>query len=106
MKRNKPWVVDLSALGKETCYKEAEPLWPKTCRIIADCLHGYHREPELPSDEELLRQAHRELMDAQSRFSGVEDPELIDSAIYALKAAEMRYDYLIRRIKQQRAVRC
>lgn len=106
MKKKNPGADYLAALGKATCYREVEPLWPKTCRIIADCLHGSRCEPGIPSDEELLKEAHRELMDAQSRFSGAEDPELIDCAIYALKAAEMKYDYLIRRIKQQRALRC
>lgn len=54
------------------------------------------------TDEELLDSAHQELVQALSLFAQAEDPAMIDSAIFRLKAAEQRYDYLVRRIKEQR----
>lgn len=85
-------------------FGEPASFWSKTRRIIRECLRPSFQGQKLVSDEELLQQAHRELQEAHSRFSMAEEAELIDCAIYSLKAAEMRYDYLIRRIKQQRAV--
>jgi len=93
----------LSDLGDVTLWGSPEAFWSKTCRIIRECLRPSFQGQKLASDEELLQQAHRELLEAHSRFSMAEEAELIDCAIYSLKAAEMRYDYLIRRIKQQRA---
>lgn len=98
--------LGVHTLGIESLHTEPEPLWTRTRRTIGACFCSTHSKSALPSDEELLRQAHQELMDAQIRFAAVKEPELIDCAIYALKAAEMRYDYLIRRIKQQRVIRC
>lgn len=62
-----------------------------------------HRQPEVAiTDEELLEEAYQELVEARSLFTQVQEPEMIDYAIFHLKAAEQRYDYLIRRIKAQR----
>lgn len=54
-----------------------------------------------PGDEELLREAHRAVMEAHNLLTRVQDEDMIDCAIYNLKAAEKRYDYLLRRIKEQ-----
>lgn len=54
------------------------------------------------TDEELLEEAGMELNQARNLFTQVEDPEMIDYAIFQLTAAEQRYDYLLRRIKAQR----
>jgi len=53
------------------------------------------------SDETLLRQAYEELQQARNMFSYAGDQEMIDSAIYALMAAENRYDHLLKNIKQK-----
>ena len=37
---------------------------------------------------------------AQSNFEQVNDPALVDCYIYELKAAQMRYQFLLRRVKQ------
>lgn len=86
-------------------FGESATFWSKTRRIIRECLRPSSPEHKVLSDEELLQQAHRELLEAHNRFSSIEESELIDCAIYSLKAAEIRYDYLIRQIKQQRAAR-
>jgi len=56
---------------------------------------------ELFSNEELLKEANQELTLARNMFSRVEDPEMVDSAIFTLKAAEKRYDYLLKEIKNK-----
>jgi len=104
MEKNMVVVQAMPKQGDEAWFGEPEAFWTRTRRIIKECLRPSSRDQTI-SDEELLEQAHRELLEAHNRFSTVQEPELIDCAIYALKAAEMRYDYLIRRIKQKRATR-
>lgn len=79
--------------------------WSKTRRIIYEYLSRADTQ-SVPTDEALLEQAHRELMDAHNQFAGAGEPELIDCAIYSLKAAEIKYDYLYKKIKQKRLARC
>lgn len=55
--------------------------------------------PQCSSVEELIQQAHQDLIHAQNMFARVEDPEMIDYAIYTLKAAEERYSYLLRKLR-------
>jgi|GEM_PF-532522 len=96
----------LNWLNEKLCGGVLEAFWNRIRRMIMEYLRPSSRSQAAPTDEELLQQAHRELLEAHNRFSSIEEPELIDCAIYSLKAAEIRYDYLFRRIKQQRAVRC
>ncbi len=61
------------------------------------------KEPEPPkgfSDEELLRDAHEKLNQARNVFART-DPEFIDYAVYNLRAAEERYNSLVKRIKSK-----
>lgn len=51
------------------------------------------------SNESLLKQADKELALARNMFSRVEDPEMVDCAIFTLKAAEKRYNYLFKKAK-------
>lgn len=71
--------------------------WFKTCRLF--------NENELEnmefSDQELLKEAHRELMCAHNMFARVVDEEMVDCAIYNINAAEKRYNYLYKKIKQE-----
>ncbi|MGE5390378.1 MAG: DUF2508 family protein [Deltaproteobacteria bacterium] len=82
---------------------ETEAFWARTRRAIKEYFQPARKE-EMISDEEMLQQAHRELLEAQNRFSIIEEPELVDCAIYALKSAEIKYDYILRRIKQKRSI--
>ena len=52
------------------------------------------------SEEEVLRLSAAELKEAQDFFAQVEDPDLVDYAVYRMKAAEKRYDYLYKKVKQ------
>ena len=49
----------------------------------------------------LVEQARREWQIARQRFEEMSDPDLIDSAIYAIKSAERRYVYLLRKAREE-----
>ncbi|MDD2620209.1 MAG: DUF2508 family protein [Syntrophomonadaceae bacterium] len=53
------------------------------------------------SDEAMLKEAHREMMQAHNLFSRVEDAEMIDYAVLNLIAAEKRYNYYLKKIKNR-----
>lgn len=53
------------------------------------------------SNQELLKQAHLELMCAHNLFTRVVDEDMVDCAIFSINAAEKRYNYLIKKIKQE-----
>ena len=55
--------------------------------------------PKPFSEEEMIEEAHQALVQAQNLFSRVEDPDMIDYAIYTMKAAEERFDFLVKSIK-------
>lgn len=74
--------------------------WAKTKNYI--CLK---EEPPTHSFEtlQMLELARQELDSAYNLFSRAEDPDLIECAVYNLKAAEKRYDYLLKQTKIQLA---
>ena len=51
------------------------------------------------SEERLLWGAAEELSNAHNLFSRVQDHEMVEYAILILKAAEIRYDYLLKKVK-------
>lgn len=53
------------------------------------------------SDETMLKQAYQEMMQAQNLFSRVEDAEMIDCAVMNLIAAEKRYNYFLKKVKNR-----
>lgn len=74
-------------------------LWTKAKQLLE---FNRQQSETIISDEDLLEEAHQELLEARNLFTYARDPEMIDYAIFHLNAAEQRYDYLIRRIKSQR----
>jgi hypothetical protein len=62
---------------------------------------------EIPANgygqERMLELAKQELESAYNLFARAEDPDMIEYAVFNLKATEKRYDYLIKRAKQQAA---
>lgn len=65
-------------------------------------------EPELKRTESLadsVQQARREWLSARAFFESVSEPELVDQAIYMVEAAERKYMYLLRKIRQERTAR-
>ncbi len=53
------------------------------------------------ADGSVLEAAKKDWQIAQSIFDEVNDPELIDFAVYNLKAAEKKYTYLLKRLRSQ-----
>lgn len=51
--------------------------------------------------EQMLEAAKQELDSAYNLFSRAEDPDMIECAVFNLKAAEKRYDFLIKQAKLQ-----
>ncbi len=49
---------------------------------------------------ESLKEAHREWKDKERYFQSVNEPELIDHAIYELEASKIKYMYLLKKIKE------
>ncbi len=76
----------------------ASRLWEKTKNYI-----GLKEEPatDCYSPEQMLELAKQELDSAYNLFSRAEEPEMIEYAVFNLKAAEKRYDFLIKQAKQQ-----
>lgn len=58
--------------------------------------------PRQPEDYfYLVEQARREWQIAKVKFDQINDPDLIDHAIYNLEAAERRYIYLLKKAKEE-----
>lgn len=69
----------------------------RSCRTGTDVSLN-HPDPELLIE---LRQTMRTINTVFNHFEEVIDPTLIDCYIYELKAAQLRYQFLLRHIKQQ-----
>ncbi|HCF49698.1 MAG TPA: hypothetical protein DER60_05410 [Syntrophomonas sp.] len=76
----------------------ASKIWAKTKEYI--CMK---EEPasDAYGQEQMLELAKQELDLAYNMFSRAEDPDMIECAVFNLKAAEKRYDFLIKQAKQQ-----
>lgn len=61
---------------------------------------GYREPAETPWPEQVIEEARREWLRAGSYFENVTDPDLIDHAIYSVRAAEKKYMYLLKRARQ------
>ncbi len=74
-------------------------IWNKACSLFCLSENGQQQVNELMSDEVVLQQAYQELQQAQNWFANLDEPEMVDYAIFKIKAAEKHYDYLLKRIK-------
>lgn len=52
-------------------------------------------------DREMVQQAGAELRQAYQVLSRVEDSDMVDYAVFTLNAAEKRYGYLLRKLKEE-----
>ncbi|WP_425059259.1 hypothetical protein SCACP_39390 [Sporomusa carbonis] len=61
----------------------------------------YDTEPikKLPGMTEIIEQARREWLYAQEYYNMVTDPDLVDYAVFLIKAAERKYVYLLRKAR-------
>jgi hypothetical protein len=64
-------------------------------------LREYSRGEQVDEDHLLVEAARQEWKSAREYFNIVTDPDLIDHAIYALEAAEKRYVYLLKKIREE-----
>ena len=55
------------------------------------------------TEERLLQKATEEMTNAYNLLSRVEDPEMVEYAVLTIKAAEIRYGYLLKQVKASRA---
>ena len=51
---------------------------------------------------DILKKAQEELDVAMNNYEFADDPELVDYYTYNIKAAQMKYEYLLRKIKKNR----
>lgn len=72
--------------------------WFYRCWII----NNEETMPRFLTDEELLEEARDELFRAYQLFSFVADPDLVDCMIYRINAAEKRYAFLLKQLRQSR----
>ncbi|MDD2511200.1 MAG: DUF2508 family protein [Syntrophomonas sp.] len=80
--------------------KICSTIWNWACKyLILKEEDGIKEEASL---EEMLQEAHREVQEAENLFTRVEEEEMIDYAILNLQAAEKRYNYLLKTLKQDR----
>ncbi|MGE5495637.1 MAG: DUF2508 family protein [Burkholderiales bacterium] len=47
-----------------------------------------------------VRQAYSDLKAAENYFDNVDDPDLIDFAIYDLEAAKKKYEYMLKKARE------
>lgn len=78
-------------------------IWDNFCQVLKGLLvfEGGDNLAEFWPDELILDQAKRDWMMAQRIFEEASHPELIDYAIYNLKAAEKRYMYLLKQFRSE-----
>lgn len=76
-------------------------VWDNLCQVLKGLFIFDHEEdfPGFWPDEVVLEHAKRDWLTAQKVFEEANNPELIDYAIYNLKAAEKRYMYLLKQFR-------
>lgn len=62
------------------------------------------QQPKQPDDIILINQARDELLAARHMFAEMEDPDMVDWAVYNISAAEKRYNYLIKTYRRKKQV--
>lgn len=83
-------------------YDEIKTMVYKAAALAGALLEQWSATPAAPEADLVYEteQARREWQLARSYFDTVTDPDLIDFAIYNLKAAERRYTYLLKQVRQ------
>lgn len=71
-------------------------MWQRNrgARTLGDSDHMAHQDLHTQ-----VEAAHREWLAAQQYFQSVSEPDLVDHAIYALEAAQRKYMYLFRQLR-------
>ena len=53
-------------------------------------------------DVQIIKQAREDVAAARNVYAQVEDPDMVEWAVYSLTAAEKRYDYLLKKYRQKK----
>ena len=53
-------------------------------------------------DVQIIKQAGEDVAAARNVYAQVEDPDMVEWAVYSLTAAEKRYDYLLKKYRQRK----
>ncbi len=53
-------------------------------------------------DVQIIKQAREDVAAARNVYAQVEDPDMVEWAVYSLTAAEKRYDYLLKKYRQRK----
>lgn len=78
-------------------------IWDNLCQVLRGLL-VFESDDALAglwADEVILEHAKRDWIIAQKIFEEARHPELIDYAIYNLKAAEKKYMYLLKQLRTE-----
>ena len=81
-------------------YREKGKRIIKCANILAEKL-GMGEKTEREKILESLREAKREWKDKEEYFQSVTEADLVDHAIYELKASKIKYIYLLKKIKEK-----
>jgi len=78
----------------------------KAQRVIeyANILSKKFKTKEKTEEEKMLenlKKAHEEWKNKEVYFESVTDPDLVDHAIYELKASKIKYIYLLKKVKER-----
>lgn len=75
----------------------------KWYRWLVRCWKKEKRTEDIISalDKATVQQAGLELRQAYQVLAEVEDPDMVDYAVFTLQAAEKRYGYLVKKLKEQ-----
>ncbi len=65
-------------------------------------LNSEDKQQKKLDDIVLIQEAKDELLTARHMFAQMEDPDMVDWAVYSMTAAEKRYDYLLKNYKQKK----
>ncbi|MDD4048022.1 MAG: DUF2508 family protein [Clostridia bacterium] len=85
--------------------------WQKRIRTINEGLmlkentvNAINEETKDYSLVNMIEDAHSEWEQAITLFNEARDPELVDHAIYAMKAAERKYMYLLKQAREEKVI--
>jgi protein subunit release factor A len=77
--------------------------WRKWLEALCEVclLNDSKKQQKKPDDIILIQQAQEELLTARQMFALMEDPDMVDWAVYNINAAEKRYDYLLKNYRHK-----
>jgi len=75
--------------------------WWEALREVC-LLNGEDKQPKKLDDIQSIQEAQEELSATRHMFAQMEDPDMVDWAVYSIAAAEKRYDYLLKKYRRKK----